>query len=612
MAKTDYKQFRTRNYLAKDFDSLRNQLLNYARLYYPDRIQDFSETSLGGVFLDLAAYAGDIMSFYLDHQYNELDPDTAIETRNIEKLIRNSGVKVTGASPATVDVTVFIEVPVETISNVIVPSPGSLPVIKAGTLFSSNDGIQFYLLSDIDFSKKKSDGITYFADVKVGKKLSNGTPLTFAMAATATCISGYEETESFYLGSFVPFKTITLSRPNITDILSVSDNQGNVYYEVGSLTENVVYKNVLNTAKDSNVISEALKVVPAPYRFITSVSLSNRLTTMILGGGDDSNLEDDVVPDPSDFAISFPYSKTFSRTSINPLQMLKTRTLGVYSTNSQMTVVYRHGGGLSHNSLPNTITTISQLLIEFPLNPSLEIASAIRNSIACTNRTQSTGGEDAPTVDQLKALIPSAKNSQERIVTKEDLLARVYSLPANFGRVFRAAVRPNPNNPLVTQLYVISRTQNSILVQTSDTLKENLRKYLTPYRLVTDAIEVLDSPIVNLQLNFDIIVDPSLNQQLVIQNILRTLIQKFDIKNFSIDQPIVISDIQNLVYNTSGVLSINNIEFKNLHGSINNLSYSDVSYDIKSNLRKGILYPPPGGIFEFRYLDTDIVGRTSL
>jgi len=612
MAKTDYKQFRTRNYLAKDFDSLRNQLLNYARLYYPDRIQDFSETSLGGVFLDLAAYAGDIMSFYLDHQYNELDPETAVETRNIEKLIRNSGVKVTGASPATVDITVFIEVPVETISNVVVPSPGSLPVIKAGTLFSSNDGIQFYLLSDIDFSKKKSDGVTYFADVKVGKKLSNGTPLTFAMAATATCISGYEETESFYLGSFVPFKTITLSRPNITDILSVSDDQGNVYYEVGSLTENVVYKNVLNTAKDSNVISEALKVVPAPYRFITSVSLSNRLTTMILGGGDDSNLEDDVVPDPSDFAISFPYSKTFSRTSINPLQMLKTRTLGVYSTNSQMTVVYRHGGGLSHNSLPNTITTISQLLIEFPLNPSLEIASAIRNSIACTNRTQSTGGEDAPTVDQLKGLIPSAKNSQERIVTKEDLLARVYSLPANFGRVFRAAVRPNPNNPLVTQLYVISRTQNSILVQTSDTLKENLRKYLTPYRLVTDAIEILDSPIVNLQLNFDIIVDPSLNQQLVIQNILRTLIQKFDIKNFSIDQPIVISDIQNLIYNTSGVLSINNIEFKNLHGSINNLSYSDVSYDIKSNVRKGILYPPPGGIFEFRYLDTDIIGRTSL
>lgn len=612
MAKTDYKQFRTRNYLAKDFDSLRNQLLNYARLYYPDRIQDFSETSLGGVFLDLAAYAGDIMSFYLDHQYNELDPETAVETRNIEKLIRNSGVKVTGASPATVDITVFIEVPVETISNVVVPSPGSLPVIKAGTLFSSNDGVQFYLLSDIDFSKKKSDGVTYFADVKVGKKLSNGTPLTFAMAATATCISGYEETESFYLGSFVPFKTITLSRPNITDILSVSDDQGNVYYEVGSLTENVVYKNVLNTAKDSNVISEALKVVPAPYRFITSVSLSNRLTTMILGGGDDSNLEDDVVPDPSDFAISFPYSKTFSRTSINPLQMLKTRTLGVYSTNSQMTVVYRHGGGLSHNSLPNTITTISQLLIEFPLNPSLEIASAIRNSIACTNRTQSTGGEDAPTVDQLKGLIPSAKNSQERIVTKEDLLARVYSLPANFGRVFRAAVRPNPNNPLVTQLYVISRTQNSILVQTSDTLKENLRKYLTPYRLVTDAIEILDSPIVNLQLNFDIIVDPSLNQQLVIQNILRTLIQKFDIKNFSIDQPIVISDIQNLIYNTSGVLSINNIEFKNLHGSIKNLSYSDVSYDIKSNVRKGILYPPPGGIFEFRYLDTDIIGRTSL
>ena len=612
MAKTDYKQFRTRNYLAKDFDSLRSQLLTYAKLYYPDRIQDFSETSLGGVFLDLAAYAGDVMSFYLDHQYNELDPNTAIETRNIEKLIRAAGVEITGSSPATVDVTVFIEVPAETISNSVVPMARSLPIIKAGTTFTSANGVQFYLLSAIDFSKKKSDGVTYAADVKVGKKLSNGTPITFAMAATGLCISGYEKTETFQLGGFVPFKTLTLSEPNITDIISASDNQGNVYYRVGSLTENVVYRNVLNLARDSAEISEALKVVPAPYRFVTSTDVANRLTTIILGGGDDSSIEDDVVPDPSDFAISFPYSRTFSRTSINPLRMLNTRTLGVYSTNAQLTVVYRHGGGLNHNASPDTINLINQLIIDYPLNPSLEVASNVRNSIACTNRTYATGGEDAPTIDQLRALIPSARNSQERIVTKEDLLSRVYSLPANFGRVFRAAVRPNDNNPIVTQLYVISRNENSVLIHASDTLKENLRKYLTPYRLVTDAIEILDSPIVNLQLTFDIVIDPSLNQQIVIQNALKTLIQKFDIKNFSIDQPIVISNIQNLIFNIPGVLSVNNIEFKNAHGTINNLSYSNITYNIKSNIKKGILYPPPGGIFEFRYLETDIIGRTSL
>lgn len=612
MSKNELKQFRTRNYLAKDFDSLRSQLLNYARLYYPDRIQDFSEASLGGVLLDLAAYVGDVMSFYLDHQYNELDPDTAIETKNIERLIKTAGVKITGAAPSVAEVTVFIEVPAVLVNSSISPLPSALPVIKAGTIFNSNNGINFYLMSDIDFSTKKSDGSTYQAEIKVGKTLSNGTPVTYTMAATGTCVSGTEETEVFSLGSFAPFKSITLTNTNVTDILSVSDNQGNVYYEVNSLVDDVVYKNVLNLAKDSSEISEAIKVVPAPYRFVTNTDLSSRLTTLILGGGNDTSLDDDVVPDPSDFAISFPYSKTFSRTSINPLQLLNTRTFGVYSPNSELTVVYRHGGGLNHNAPVNTIRNINQLLIDFPLNPELDIAVSVRNSVVVSNRKEASGGADAPTIDELKSLIPSARNAQERIVTREDLLARVYSLPSNFGRVFRAAVRPNPNNPIVTQLYIVSKDSNSTLTQSSDTLKENLRKYLTPYRLVTDAIEILDSPIVNLTLNFDVVIDPSLNQQVVMQNILNSVSQQLDVKNFSIDQPIVISNIQNLIYVTPGVVSINNLEFKNLSGEVNGLTYSNVSYDVKNNIRKGILYPPPGGIFEFKYLDTDIIGRTSL
>lgn len=609
MAKTVLKQIRNRSYLAKDFDSLRSQLLNYARLYYPDRIQDFSETSLGGVFLDLAAYVGDVMSFYLDHQYSELDPDTAIETRNIERLIRSSGVKITGASPAVADVTVFIEVPALNGQNT--PDPNTLPIIKAGSIFSTVGGINFYLLSDVDFSKKKLDG-TYVSEIKVGKTSTVGTPLTYTMALTSLCISGTEETETFTFSSVEPFKNFTLSNPNVTDIISISDNFGNIYYEVNSLTDDVVYKNVLNLAKDSEKISEALKVVPAPYRFITSVDLASRFTTLIFGGSEDSSIEDDVVPDPSDFAISLPYSKTFSRTSINPLKLLNTRTLGVYAANSEVTVIYRHGGGLNHNVPPNTIRTIKQLNIEFPLNPSLNVGNSVRTSVGVTNRTPATGGENAPTIDELKLLIPSARNSQERIVTREDLLARVYSLPANFGRVFRAAVRSNPNNPLVTQLYILSRNNDSVLINSSDTLKENLKKYLAPYRLITDAIEILDSPIVNLSFSFDVIIDPSLNQQLVLQNILQSLISKFETKNFSIDQPIVISDIQNLIYMTPGVLTVNNLEFKNLSGIINNLPYSNVSYDIKGNIRKGLLYPPPGGIFEFRFPETDIIGRTSL
>jgi hypothetical protein len=610
MAQKDLKQFRARNYLAKDFDSLRAQLLQYARLYYPDKIQDFSETSVGGMLLDLAAYTGDVMSFYLDHQYSELDPDTAIETRNIEKIIRNSGVEIAGAAPAVVDVTISVEVPayLDTDKNSYEPLPNSLPIVRANSVFTSTAGIEFSLLADVDFSKKKSDG-TFIASTRVSKVGQNGVPLTILMSTAGTCISGRQATETFVIGNFVPFKTITLNQNNVTDIISVTDSKGNSYYNVNFLTDDVVYRNVANLARDSEDISDSLKVVPAPYRFITSVDLGSRSTTLILGGGDDSSIENDVVPDPSDFAISFPYSKTFSRVSVNPLQLLKTRTLGVYSPNSVLTVVYRYGGGLSHNAAPGSISFISTLFVDFPLNPPLNTISSVRNSIRVRNDSQATGGEDAPSIDLLKSLIPAAKNSQDRIVTREDLLARVYSIPANFGRVFRAAIRSNPNNPLASQLFIVSRTSDSKLVNSSDTLKENLRKYLNPYRLVTDAIDILDAYIINLSLAFDIVVDPSLNKQLVLQNILTTLNDSLRVTNFSIDQPIVVSEITNSIFRNTGVVSVINIDFFNLNGVVNNRSYSDVSFNVKDNTRKGMIYPPPGGIFEFKFPDVDIVGR---
>jgi hypothetical protein len=607
---TELKQIRTRGYLAKDFDAFRSQLLQYARLYYPDRIQDFSETSLGGVFLDLASYAGDIMSFYLDHQYGELDPNTAVETDNIERLIRSSGVTIVGASPALVDVTIYIEVPAFTFNDAIVPSPEALPIIKENSIFNSTSGISFNLLADIDFSKKRSDG-TYAATVQVGRINDSGAPISFIMSLDGTCISGTQTSETITFGEFVAFPSFTLSQPNITDILTITDDQGNSYYQVSSLTDDVVYRNVLNTARDAGEISEALKVVPAPYRYISIVDLATRSTRLIFGSGDDTSLENDAVPDPSDFAISLPYSKTFSRTSINPLQMLKTKTLGIYSANSQATVTYRYGGGLSHNVPPETINIINQLLINFPLNPTVDITSFVRGKLSVLNKKQASGGEDAPSIDQLKSLVPSAKNAQERIVTKEDLLSRVYSIPSNFGRVYRAAVRSNPNNPLSTQLFIVSRTPESKLITSADTLKENLKKYLAPYRLVNDAIDILDAYIINLSLLFEVVIDPSLNRQLVLQAVLRSLTEKLNINNFSIDQPIVISDIQNLIYVTPGVLSVTNLEFRNYVDTVNNRSYSDVTFDVKNNIRKGILYPPPGGIFEFRYPDYDIIGRTS-
>jgi hypothetical protein len=605
------KSIRQRRYLARDFDSMRATLLDYARLYYPDRLKDFSEASLGGLFLDFASGVADNLSFYLDHLYSELDPATAVESVNVERLLRKAGVTIVGAAPAIVPQTVFIQVPAERVQGVIGPMLSAFPIVNAGTIFLSDGGAEFILLEDIDFNKKTSVG-TYAAEIRVGQKAPDGTPTTFTLAAPGLCVSGKETMETITIGSsFVPFRRVTLGSSDVSEIVAVTDGLGNVYYQVSALTHDVVYRNVLNTNKDLASVRDVIRVIPAPYRFTTETDIAGRRTTLVFGSGDANTLDDDVIPDPSDFAIAFPYSKTFSRLPIDPNQLLQTKTLGVAATNTTLSVTYRYGGGLNHNAPVNNIRSIKTLKMFFPSNPSPTIAASVRSSAETTNRIQASGGDDAPSQDDLKALIPSVANAQERIVTRPDLLARVYTLPSNFGRVFRAAVRSNPNNPLATQLFIASRDADSRLITSPDTLKNNLRTYLNPYRMISDAIDILDARVVNIGFSFDVIIDPTLNRNVVMQNVLAKLQTFFNIKNFHIDQPIVVSDIVGTIFSTLGIVSVNNTMFTNIVGTVDNRVYSDQVYDVASNVRTGMLFPPPGGIFEVRFTEFDITGKAA-
>lgn len=608
----DLKLVRQRKYLAKDFNALRAQLLEYARIYYPDKIRDFSESSMGGLLLDFAAYTGDVMSFYLDHQYSELNPDTAVETVNIERLLRSAGVPIVGAAPALVPVTVYVQVPAEKVVNVLGPSIVTIPTVLAGSVFGADNGVEFILLEDIDFNRKRSDG-RYQAEIRVGQKTSSGVPTTFIMAASGICISGKEASENITVGKdFVPFRKLTLNNPNVSEVTSVNDGLGNIYYQVASLSHDVVYKNVLNTAKDNDLVRDAIKVVPAPFRYIMDADLASRRVSLTFGGGDANTLEDDVIPDPSDFAIAFPYSKTFSRIPVNPQQLLQTKTLGVAATDTTIQINYRYGGGLNHNVPVGSIKTVRLMKIFFPGNPTPAQAASVKGSIEATNKIPASGGEDAPSTDDLKALIPAIKNSQERIVTREDLLARVYTIPSNFGRVFRAAIRSNPNNPLATQLFIVSRDPDSKLIISPDTLKRNLRTYLNPYRMISDAIDILDARIINLSLSFDVLIDPALNRSIVLQSILTKLQTFFDIKNFHIDQPLIVSDVVNNIFTVPGVVSVNNMLFQNLTGQANNRAYSSETFDVHANTRYGIIFPTSGAIFEIKYPEFDIIGKASI
>lgn len=615
MAARDNKQalkaVRQRNYLARDFDGFRRVLLDYARQYYPDKIQDFSEASLGGLFLDMAAYVGDNLSFYLDHMYGELNFDTVVETNNIERTITNAGIKIVGAGPSSVEVDFYIETPVIS-STDLRPNTSALPTISSNAILRSSSGVNFTLVDNLSFWKINpvTKAVELADDVEViNGRRSGGNIISKILKKSGVCVSGTETTETVQIGDFRQFRRITLGQPDVTQIISVTDTQGNIYYEVDNLTNDVVYKNTLNTASNDSLVKDSLKVIPAPYRFVTNTSLSDRRTTLTFGGGTADSLDDDAIPDPSEFAIPLRYTQTFSRRAINPQRLLQTSTLGIAAANVTLTIKYRHGGGLSHNVAPGTIRSISNVILSFPENPSFEVKNQVRTGLEVDNSMQASGGEDAPTAEELLALVPAIKSAQERIVTKEDLLARVYTMPSNFGRVFRAAVSNNPNNPLASRLHLISRSPSGALILSSDALKINLKRYLSSYRMISDAIDILDAEVINYEVFFEVVIDPSYNKTTLLRTIIQALQAQLDIKNFHINQPIVKSELINTIYSQDGVIAVSTLTLNNLYGTVKNRTYSATTFDIANNTKNQIVYPPNGGIFELRYPDVNIIGR---
>lgn len=616
--KKDIKNVIARSFLNKDRDAFRSTLLQNARTFYADRIKDFSEASMGGLLLDFASDVGDHMSFYLDHQFTELDPELAVESQNLQRHLRVAGVPITGDSPAVVAVAWALEVPAVLEGSQYVPQESALPVILEGSIVESDDGVSFELTEDLDFNSRDREG-NLKASVVVGQTASDGSPATFILmmggpgnfplAPDGICLSGFRTTDSFVIpNSFIPFREITLANSNVTEIISLVDSDGNLYYEVGSLTQDTVYKGLPNTGDDNDLVQDSFELVPAPYRFTKTTNFETKLTTLRFGSGNAATLNDDIIPDPSQFALPLYGKRTFSRFSLDPGKLLGTQTLGVSPVNTTLTVTYRYGGGLSHNVAATTIKTVSTLKMLFPGNPSASLAAQIRASVSIKNPDIASGGEDAPTLNELRDKIPAARNSQSRIVSKPDLLARIYTMPSNFGRVFRAGIRSNPRNPLAAQLFIISRNADSQLIISPDSLKKNLRIFLNEFRMISDAIDILDSPVVNFGIEFKIVTDPLAVKNVVLQTIITSLKKFLKIENFSIDQPIKIDDVHNIIFNSPGVSGVLDLRFKNINGTIGERVYSDVKFDVSSNIRKRMLIGPPGSIFELRFPDTDIIG----
>lgn len=600
---TDNNSQRPRTFVNRDFDGFKNDFLRSAQRYFPSRVKDLSENGFAGLVADWFAAVGDNLSYYLDWNLLESSPVTVRDPVRLNQMLKASGLTVRGVAPATAIVDFYIEVPAAQIGGRDQPLVSALPIIQAGTSVIGK-GIIFNLQDDLDFGAKDEDQ-EYLAEIKPSKLDSNGNATFLSMKRSGVCVSGEQTTESFVIDSNpTSFLTLTLSNEDVSSIISVRDTNGFEYYPVGNLAESVVWERIPNYGSDSDDVPFLLRRKTVTRRYVREYDIDTGLTSIRFGNG----LDGVNTPDISMFSLPYTGS-TVTRQALSPATLLASGTFGILPKETTIIVTYRTGGGKEHNVVTGAISDLQSLLIDFPRKPAADVARGVRNSIDVDNPSPAAGGADAPTPIELRRLLNANKTTQDRIVTPEDLLSRIYNMPTQYGVVTRAGVRPNPDNPLSVLLYVLSRDRQQKLTFAPDSLKRNLAQILNAYRLTGDAIDILDASIVNVGIRWNARISVGLNKPSAIAAINGALIKWANSKRYEIDEAINIDEIRDVIRRVSGVESVGRISFEAKTGTNETRSYPGALFDMEGAITaEGVVVPPPGGIFEIRFPEYDIQG----
>jgi phage-related baseplate assembly protein len=605
-------------YLNKDFTELRASLINYARTYFPTTYNDFSPSSPGMMFMEMAAYVGDVLSFYLDNQIQENFLQYARQTNNLYELAYMFGYKPNVTQVATVDVDFYQQVP-KTFLN----TPDfdySLYVPENTSVVSSSSGsVSFVIQNSVDFSVSSSGDPT---EVTVYSVDGNGNPVYFLLKKTRKAISSTINTTTFNFTTPEQFATVEITANNIVGILDIIDSDGNTWYEVNYLAQDTVFDSIKNTNVNDPNLSQyqgdtpyLLQLKGVQRRFTTRF-LNNTTLQLQFGAGTSADTDEEILPNPDNVGLGLPFEKDKLTTAFSPSNFVFTKTYGIAPSNTTLTVRYLTGGGVSANVPANTINQISAGAVQF-LNTNLTqpTADTIFNSLAVNNPAAADGGGDGDTTEELRQNASSNFATQLRNVTQDDYLVRALSLPAKYGVISKAYIEPTKAQSVasgaaasILDLYVLSFDNESKLRTASVALKQNLSTYLSQYRMVNDSISIKDAFIVNIGVNFDIIVLPNFNSNEVLTRCILAMQDFFAIKNWQINEPIILRDVFVVLDNVEGVQTVKNLIFSNKVGTA--LGYSQFAYDITGATLNGVIYPSLDPmIFEVKYPNTDIQGR---
>lgn len=611
------------SYLNKQFDDYKKSLLEFIKVYYPNTFNDFSPSDPAMMFIDIAAVVGDLLSFYQDKNFNENFILFAKEKENLYSLAYQLGYKPQVTSPSFVDLTVMQMLPSIIISGSASPNFDYACSIDAeSTIASISTGVDFLTQDPVDFSFSSSFDPT---DIQVYTTNNiTGLPEYYILRKKVKAISATLRETTINIGDVQKFYTTQLSDDSIIGILDIYDSEGNRYYEVDYLAQDTIFEPQKNIYANDPVLYQyvndspyLIKLKKVPRRFVSRFK-SNNILELEFGSGVFDIPDEELIPNPNNVGLGVSNGISKLDVAYNPESFLFTGTYGIVPKNTNLTIRYLVGGGLSANVPSNDIVNIQNITINLSPNLNPSIVDIVRNSIGIYNEFPASGGKGGDTIDDVREKALSTFSTQKRVVTKEDYVIRSLSLPPKYGSISKAYVTQDylfsnnqtdnliDNNPLAISLYVLGYNQDKKLTNVSDSVKENLKTYLSQYRMLTDSILIKDSYFVNIKINFDIVVLPDYNGKLVLIECVNRLKSYFDIDKWQINQPIYISSVNALLSNVEGVQSIKHIEFNNISGN----EYSQYSYDIKGATRNNIIYPSLDScIFEVRYPDVDISGR---
>jgi hypothetical protein len=601
-------------YINKNFDSFKGDLIEYAKAYFPQNYTDFSQPSPGSMFIEMASYIGDVLSFYLDNQLQETFIQYAKQANNLYTLAYMLGYRPKVVSAAVVNLDVYQQVPKITSGGNYFPDFNYALNIQPGMQVKSNvnSNVYFYVPERVDFTTSSSLSPT---EVSVYTIDVSNNPDTYLLKKTVQAISGQLKTATFTFGAAERFSTVTINDSNIVSIVSAVDNNGNNWYEVPYLAQDFILSGSVNTSSDKNTVPYIMQKVSTQRRF-TSRFQSNESLMIEFGSGINSNTNDNAyIPNPNSVSVGLTGGGLSQiGTAYDPTNFVTTQTYGLAPAGITITFKYLVAGGAQDNVLANQLTVPVSFIAD-------GADTSYENTVVTNNPDAAAGGGDGDTTEDLRMNSMAEFPTQYRAVTQQDYLARTLSMPGEYGKVSKAYVTkdevtfanynasdPAERDPILMSLYVLGLNFNGNLATPSTNLIANINTYLQNYRMLTDAINIKPAYIINIGVNYDIVLMPNYNSQDVLARTLTAVQGFFNIDSWQINQPIILSSLYTIINSVDGVQTVKNIEVVNLSGEAS--GYSKYSYDVKGATSNNIIYPSlDPSIFEVKYPNVDIKGR---